>query len=186
MKDQKTDGTVKPFISPELDAMMLTIHQFRVLAHVTRRAVRSVCTESNRGIIKHTGLDWKTVQRALSVLESKKLIQRIDEGMRVTGNLIVPADIDDSGLRPAAFRLLYHVIQKEAKGLSCVSSIREITRTVRIKHADYVKAVKELKAGGWLTSVSRQAGFWKGTWMRGKKRLTSLTRLVSVYNRHCA
>ena len=185
--------------------MMLTIHQFRVLAHVTRRAVRSVCTESNRGIINHTGLDWKTVQRALSVLESKKLIQRIDKGVmttceevgfkrtswspaiRIIGKPIrVPAEIDDSGLRPAAFRLLYHVIQKEAKGLSCVSSIREITRTVRIKHADYVKAVKKLKAGGWLTSVSRQAGFWKGTWMRGKKRLTSLTRLTSVYNRHCA
>ena len=156
----------RPFISSELNAKKLTTHQFRVLAHVTRRAGRSVCTASILGMSRHTGLHRKTVRSALKSLEEMNLIRQVDSGYRPVDSdmFLVPAEIDDAGLRLPEFRLLYYVIQKESAHIGCYSGVREIMRDTRLKHADLKDAISNLSRLGWITVETYHESTAKEAW----------------------
>ena len=169
MTIQKTAETVTPFISSELNAMGLTTHQFRVLAHVSRLAGSSVCTASILRMSRHTGLHRNTVRNALKSLEDMNLIRKVAGGIRPVdaSTLRVPAEIDESRLRLPEFRLLYYVIQKEDADAGCCSSFREMSRLTRLAHNLLKDAIDNLIADGWLTMETRtnstEIGAWKGT-----------------------
>jgi len=156
----------RPFISSELNAKKLTTHQFRVLAHVSRRAGRSVCTASVLGMARHTGLHRNTVRNALKSLEEMNLIRQVANGYRPVDSdmFLVPAEIDDAGLRLPEFRLLYYVIQKESAHIGCYSGYREMTRATGLEHNVLKDAISNLSRLGWVTVETYHESTAKEAW----------------------
>lgn len=89
---------------------------------------------------RHTGIDKDVVFRALKALDERAIIQSGARGWRLKTReqMIVPAEIDDAGLTPREFRLLFHVIRRESTLTACFSSLNKIAQVTRITQV-YVK-----------------------------------------------
>jgi Helix-turn-helix domain len=68
------------FISQALDTYGLDVYEFRVLAHVARRAGKKACTASQTTIADCCGINKRKVMRALETLCEAKILDKTKTG----------------------------------------------------------------------------------------------------------
>lgn len=160
--------TLKPFLHDTLDEAKLSTFDFRILAHVHRRAgPNKTCFERYNRFAKRVGLHQETVSASIRRLKAAKLIAGdIVLVPMKRDHLHVPVELDDAeDLSHREFRVLFHVLRREgskvAQESACFSSIRSIAKTTRIDHRAVPALIESLIRKGYL-----HRGATNGLWTK--------------------
>ena len=163
----------KPYISPVLDEAGLTVSQFRVLGHVAAISSFGWARPPLARIARRTGLEPKSVARAMQSLVDLKQIEKyrppslpeihsigpafVRLAHAEAPLIIAPIDVEVAGLANTQYRVFYHVSCCNSSEWGCTCRLLDMSERLRMHWADAKAAVDRLVAGGWVRCVGLDA-----------------------------